>query len=180
MSSYDKILSIENEMYKQLYEEGKQRRTQVNAKYAPTITIITAETGAVLWIIFKIISNIEECNSIIQLKHLFPILLTTITILVWITAIFFFVICLTNYNSVYINPCKIEECIEDNKKYLQYYNEDDIANNIKLDIVNGYKNAAIENWNNNNKHSSYFKKCYICLSLTFVLMIVDFLLVILL
>mgnify|MGYP003104196956 CR=1 FL=1 len=169
MNSYDKILSIENEMYKQLYEEGKQRRNQVNAKYAPTITIITAETGAILWIIFKIISNIEECNSIIQLKHLFPILLTTI---------FFLVICLTNYNSVYINPCKIEECIEDNKKYLQYYNEDDIANNIKLDIVNGYKNAAIENWNNNNKHSSYFKRCYICLSLTFVLLIVDFLLVI--
>ena len=180
MNPYDKILSVENEMYKQLYEESKHRRNQVNAKYAPTITIITAETGAILWIVFKIITDIEECNLIIQLKHLFPVLLATVTAFVWLMAIFFFIICLTNYSTIYINPSKIQGCIEDNKKYLQYYDESDIANNIKLDIINGYKNAAIENWNNNNKHSLYFKKCYICLSLTFVLLVIDFLLVILL
>lgn len=89
-------------MYKQLYEEGKQRRNQVNAKYAPTITIITAETGAILWIIFKIISNIEEYNSVIKIQHLFPIIFTTITAIIWITAIIFLIICLTNYNFVYI------------------------------------------------------------------------------
>lgn len=180
LNPYDKILSVENEMYKQLYEESKHRRNQVNAKYAPTITIITAETGAILWIVFKIITDIEECNLIIQLKHLFPVLLATVTAFVWLMAIFFFIICLTNYSTIYINPSKIQGCIEDNKKYLQYYDESDIANNIKLDIINGYKNAAIENWNNNNKHSLYFKKCYICLSLTFVLLVIDFLLVILL
>lgn len=111
---------------------------------------------------------------------MFPVLLATVTAFVWLMAIFFFIICLTNYSTIYINPSKIQGCIEDNKKYLQYYDESDIANNIKLDIINGYKNAAIENWNNNNKHSLYFKKCYICLSLTFVLLIINFLLVILL
>lgn len=180
MNSYDKILSIENEMYKQLYEEGKQRRNQVNAKYAPTITIITAETGAILWIIFKIISNIEEYNSVIKIQHLFPIIFTTITAIIWITAIIFLIICLTNYNFVYIDPDKIHFCIEDNKTYLQYYEADKVASNVKTDIMNGYKNAAIENWIKTNKHSSYFKKCYICLSLTFILLIVDFVLVILL
>lgn len=88
LNSYDKILSVENEMYKQLYEESKQRRNQVNAKYAPTITIITAETGTILWIVFKIITDIEECNLIIQLKHLFPVLLATVTAFVWSMAIF--------------------------------------------------------------------------------------------
>lgn len=29
LNSYDKILSVENEMYKQLYEESKQRRNIV-------------------------------------------------------------------------------------------------------------------------------------------------------
>lgn len=113
-------------------------------------------------------------------NYLFPILLTSTTALVWFIAICFLVICLTNYNSVYINPCKIDESVEDNKKYLQYYEENDIANNIRLDIINGYKIATIENWNKNNKHNSYFKRCYICLSATFALLVVDFILIILL
>lgn len=141
LNPYDKILSIENEMYKQLYEESKQRRNQVNAKYAPTITIITAETGAILWIVFKIITDIEECNLIIQLKHLFPVLLATVTAFVWLMAIFFFIICLTNN-------------IDDNVIYLM---------NESLKV--SYIDAAIKNNNKTRKDIAFLRKCVNGLSL---------------
>lgn len=47
--SYDTILSFESDIYKLLYEKSKQRRTQINSKLAPTITIITGELGSLVW-----------------------------------------------------------------------------------------------------------------------------------
>ena len=39
MKTYDKILSFENDFYKELYEDGIKQRNQLNSKSTPTITI---------------------------------------------------------------------------------------------------------------------------------------------
>jgi hypothetical protein len=175
LNSYEKILSLENDIYKQLYEESKQHRHQINSKLTPTITIITAEITAILWLIFKVVDNIKKYNMIIRLHHLCPIILTVMMICSWVFSIVFLILCLTNYKVRYIDPIRISEGIEDNKTYLQYYTEEDILDNIKADIVNGYKQASIENWIETNKHSSYLNKCYIFLIITLAFIIIDFL-----
>ena len=179
LNSYSKLLSFENDIYKQLYEESKQRRNQINNKLTPTITIITSETVAILWIVFKIINNIKIHNNVIMLQHLCPIIFSLIAICLWIVSITFLVICLTHYNFVYLDPTKIDICIQDNKNYLQYYLEEEVLSNIKFDITEGYKNMCIENWIKTNKHSEYFRKCYIFLISTLGFIIINFLLVLL-
>ena len=43
LKTYDKILSFENDFYKELYEDGIKQRNQLNSKFTPTITILSAE-----------------------------------------------------------------------------------------------------------------------------------------
>ncbi len=178
MISYDTILSFENDIYKLLYEESKQRRTQINNKLAPTITIITGELGALVWTIFRIGNNIiDKTNNIIMKQHIIPIIFATSSIILLCISITYLSKCLTNYKFIYLNPTKIADCVEDNKTYLQYYSEQEIIKNIQSDIVTGYKKMCIENWEMTNKHCEYFRLCYVYLIGTLVSLVSNFIFV---
>lgn len=174
MISYDTILSFESDIYKILYEESKQRRIQMNSKLAPTITIIIGELGALVWTMFKIGNNISTLNNIIMKQHITPIILTVLSIILLCISIIYLSRCLTNYKFTYLDPVKVSEYIENNKKYTQYYDEKEIANNIQSNIVNEYKKMCIENWKITNKHCDYFRKCYIFLIFAFISLAANF------
>ena len=132
MISYDTILSLESDVYKTLYEESKQRRSQINSKLAPTITIITGELGALVWTIFQIGKDIAIFDNTIKKQHIVPIIIVTFSVVLICISIVYLSKCLTNYKFTYLNPIKISECIDDNRTYLKYYTEKDIVKNIQI------------------------------------------------
>ncbi len=174
MNSYDKILSYEEDTYKQLYEESKQRRSQINSKIIPTLTMLTTESTATIWIIFKIVNDIKSHKNVILLQHLCPIIFTLLTIASVITAIIFLILCLTRYNFSYTDPKKVDACISLNKKYLEYYTEEELINNIRESLVKGYKKNCILNWEETNKHVSHLRFCYRFIIIALALLVVDF------
>lgn len=180
MLSYNTILSFESDIYKLLYEESKQRRTQINSKLAPTITIITGELGALVWTIFRIGKDIATFNNAVMKQHIIPIILIVLSVVLICISIAYLSKCLTNYKFTYLNPIKISECINDNRTYLKYYSEKDIVNNIQTNIVDEYKKMCIENWEITNKHCGYFRLCYIYLIGTLVSLVVNFMFVLVL
>lgn len=180
MISYDTILSLESDIYKLLYEECKQRRTQINSKLAPTITIITGELGALVWIIFRIGKDIATFNNAVMKHHIIPIILTVLSVVLICISIVYLSKCLTNYKFTYLNPIKISECINDNRTYLKYYSEKDVVNNIQNNLVNEYKKMCVENWEITNKHCGYFRLCYVYLISTLVSLVVNFMFVLVL
>lgn len=180
MISYDTILSLESNIYKLLYEECKQRRTQINSKLAPTITIITGELGALVWIIFRIGKDIAAFNNAVMKHHIIPIILTVLSVVLICISIVYLSKCLTNYKFTYLNPIKISECINDNRTYLKYYSEKDVVNNIQNNLVNEYKKMCVENWEITNKHCGYFRLCYVYLISTLVSLVVNFMFVLVL
>lgn len=180
MISYDTILSLESDVYKTLYEESKQRRSQINSKLAPTITIITGELGALVWTIFQIGKDIAIFDNTIKKQHIVPIIIVTFSVVLICISIVYLSKCLTNYKFTYLNPIKISECIDDNRTYLKYYTEKDIVKNIQINIADEYKKMCIENWKTTNEHCGYFKMCYVYLIGTLVSLVVNFMFVLVL
>lgn len=180
MLSYNTILSFESDIYKLLYEKSKQRRTQINSKLAPTITIITGELGALVWTIFRIGKDIATFNNAVMKRYIIPIILIVFSVVLICISIIYLSKCLTNYRFTYLNPIKISECINDNRTYLKYYSEKDVVNNIQTNIVDEYKKMCIENWEITNKHCGYFRLCYIYLIGTLVSLVINFMFVLIL
>lgn len=174
MNSYDKILSYESEIYKQLHEESKQRRNQLESKIVPTITLFTAETTAIIWSIYKFIQNIDVSTIDLLIHHVifgFSICISVVTYLIGVTI---FISFLTKYDSFYISPSKLSVIIDENKKFLNLYTEDEVLNNIKENIVDGYKKICIENWHKINCSIEKLNMCYRFIIITLVCLMVNF------
>lgn len=178
MKPYDKILSFENEFYKQLYEDGIQQRNQLNNKFTPTITLISAEISGIIWCIFKLINNIADNKNVINMSHLCGLFFLALTVVCMGSAIAFFILCFTNYNFSYPNPTKAKSFVEDNNRLIGEYSEVEIFNNIVKNISNDYINIAISNCEETNKHSSYLNKCYICIVSVLAFLAIDFVVII--
>jgi len=177
LKTYNKILSFKNNYYKELYEDGIKQRNQLNNKFTPTITILSAEIGGIIWIVFRVLKNFETNNNIIQISDLCIFLFLALTLIFMGTAIVFFVLCFTNYNFEYPKPDKVKQFINNNISCLGDYSEDEILNNIIRNISNDYIEIAISNDQETSKHSGHLNKCYIWIVTTLAFMIVDFVLV---
>lgn len=177
MKTYDNILSFKNDFYKELYEDGIRQRDQINNKFTPTITILTAEIGGIIWIVFKFLKNIETNKNLIYISDLCIFLFLALTIIFMVAAVVHFVLCFTNYNFEYPRPDKVKKFVNDNIGYLGDYSEDEILDNIIKSISNDYIDIAISNDEETNKHSGYLNKCYIWIVAALAFMVVDFVLV---
>lgn len=177
MKTYDKILSFENNFYKELYEDGIKQRNQLNSKFIPTITIISAEIGGIIWIVFELIKKIESNNNIINLSDMCIFLFLGFTLFSFVAIIINFVLCFTNYDFSYPMPEKAKSFIDENKSYLGDYSEKEVLNNIIKNISDDYIEIAINNCKETNKHSKWLNNCYIGIVTTLVFMVIDFVLV---
>ena len=174
MNSYDKILSYENEIYKQLHEESKQRRNQIESKIVPTITLLTAETSAIIWSIYKFIQNIIVSTINLLIHHIIFGYSICVSIATYLVTVSIFVSFLIQYDFFYINPSKLSMLIDENKKFLNLYTEDEILYNIKENAVAGYKKICIENWHKINQSIEKLNMCYRFVVITLVFLMINF------
>ena len=174
MNSYDKVLSFQNDYYKELYEDGIRQRNQINSKFVPTITLLTAEVSGIIWVVSKLFSNVKANDNIVHLVDLCVFTSVIITFILWLLATIYFALCFTNYHFKYPKPDEIKEFIEANKSRLGEYTEQEILNNIHDVISNGYIEMAISNCEETNKHCKHLNKCYIFLVITLPLLIISF------
>ena len=177
LKTYNNILSFENNFYKELYEDGIKQRNQLNSKFTPTITILSAEIGGIIWHIFRLLKNIESNNNVIHVSNICSFLFLGFTLFSFVIAIVNFILCFTNYEFSYLKPDKAKTLIDNNKNCLGDYTEEEVLNNIIENIANDYIKIAISNCEETNKHSNWLNKCYIGIVVTLALMIVDFVLV---
>ena len=177
LKTYDKILSFENDFYKELYEDGIKQRNQLNSKFTPTITILSAEIGGIIWIVFRLLKNIETNNNIIRISDICVFLFLGFTIISFVVAIVNFILCFTNYDFSYPEPDKAKTFIDSNKSCLEDYTEEEVLNNIIKNISNDYIKIAISNCEETNRHSNWLNKCYMGIVATLGLMVIDFVLV---
>lgn len=174
MSSYDKILSFQNDYYKALYEDGVKQRNQINSKFVPTITILTAEISGITWIVSKLFNTIKANESVVHLLDLCVFTLTMITFILWLLAAIYFILCFTNYHFEYQKPDETQKFIEANKARLGEYTEQEVLDNIITNLSNDCIEIAINNCEETNKHCERLNKCYIFLVITLPLLIISF------
>lgn len=177
LNTYDNILSFENDFYKELYEDGIKQRNQLNSKFTPTITILSAEIGGIIWIVLRLFKNIEANNNTVHSSDMCIFLFLGFTLGSFAVAIVNFVLCFTNYDFSYPKPYKAKAFIDNNKNYLGDYTEKEVLDNIIKNISNDYIKIAISNCEETNKHSNWLNKCYVGIVVTLSLMVVDFVLV---
>lgn len=142
MKTYDTVLSFKNDFYKELYKDGMMHRNQINNKFTPTVTILTAEIGGILWMISKLGINKEWIQNIIAAHRYEQIIIPAIGVLSIGAAIYFFIRCFTNYEFEFPEPEKTKKLIEDNKKFLGQVSEDKIVDNIIYYISESYREIA--------------------------------------
>ena len=174
METYDKILSFENNFYKELYEDGIKQRNQLNSKFTPTITILSAEIGGIIWIVFHLVEIIGTNSNTIQLSDMCVFLLLGFTAISFTAAMVNFILCFTNYDFSYLRPDKVKSFIDDNKNYLGDYSDEEILNNIIKNISKDYIKIAISNCKETDEHSKWLNKCYIGIAITLAFMVIDF------
>ena len=64
--------------------------------------------------------------------------------------------------------------IDENKKFLNLYTEDEILYNIKENAVAGYKKICIENWHKINQSIEKLNMCYRFVVITLVFLMINF------
>ena len=177
LKTYDSILSFENSFYKELYEDGIKQRNQLNSKFTPTITILSAEIGGIIWNIFHLLKSIEDDNYTIHVLYIWIFLFLGLTLISFIMAMVNFILCFTNYNFSFPRPDKVKSFIDSNKNCLGDYSEEEVLTNIIKNISDNYIRIAISNYEETEKHSKRLNKCYIGIIFALSFMIVDFALI---
>lgn len=161
-------------MSKELYKDSMEQRNHINNKFTPTITILTAEIGGIIWCFTKIIDNV---SNPVTLYQIFAFSIVIITSILFGLAVLNFVLCFTHYNFNYPDPSKVSAYIQENLQYIDQYSEKEILDNIMENISEDYLEIANHNNLETNKHSAYLNKCYYFIITTLAFMVVDFILV---
>lgn len=174
MISYRELLSYENVIYKELYEDGLRNRDRLNGKFAPTITILSTETVGVLWLVFELINAVKANNGMVNMEHLCNFTFLVLSIIPLIAAILYFWLCFTNYNFLYPRPEKVKTFIDENKECIGEYKVDEVFDNILSRLSQDYAAIAISNDKETNRHNDFLNKSYICIMATLIFMTIDF------
>lgn len=171
MSSYNDILSFENDYYKELYYDGAKQRDRINSKFTPTITLLTAETSGIIWIIFNLVKKMKSFDFI----SVAATIILCFIFLFGLVALVNFLFCFLKYGFLYPKPADVKNFIKENKTYIGEYTEKEIVDNIVEQISSEYITMAIKNNKEINNRSKYLNKCYIGIVYTLLFMIIEFL-----
>lgn len=171
MSSYNDILSFENDYYRELYCDGAKQRDRINSKFTPTITLLTAETSGIIWIIFNLVKKMKSFNFI----SVAATIILCFIFLFGLVALVNFLFCFLKYGFLYPKPTDVKIFIEESKTHIDEYTEKEIVDNIVEQISSEYITMAIKNNKEINNRSKYLNKCYIGIVYTLLFMIIEFL-----
>lgn len=169
-NSKQSLLSYELELYKNLYESENDYRHKQSDKAFKSITIIASFVCAVLWLIFKFLKIYQDeccylrCTNFVLLVACSALMLTCIVI--------FFKV-LYGYNEKRPDPNEIEQLVTEYKS--QTEDESAIITAMNESMLISYKDAAINNCIENEKHIKLFGLFYKIIFIEILLLIVTFL-----
>lgn len=173
MNTYDKILSYKYDFYRELYEDGITQREQVSNKYTSTITLIVAEITGLIWLVLKLLKEVEdkckinktECRAIILLAITFGFIFISVV---------FFILCFTGFSWSYPKPKEIKEYIDKKETKISKCSEKALLDNIIENSSEIYIQIAIANIEEINKHTKHLNVCYVCIIIALVFLLTDF------
>lgn len=169
-NSKQSLLSYELELYKNLYESENDYRHKQSDKAFKSITIIASFVGAVLWLIFKFLKIYQ--NECCYLRCTNFILLVACNALMLTCIVIFFKV-LYGYNEKRPDPNEIEQLVTKYKS--QTEDESAIITAMNESMLISYKDAAINNRIENEKHIKLFGLFYKIIFIEILLLIVTFL-----
>lgn len=169
-NSKQSLLSYELELYKNLYESENDYRHKQSDKAFKSITIIASFIGAVLWLIFKFLKIYQ--NECCYLRCTNFILLVACSALMLTCIVIFFKV-LYGYNEKRPDPNEIEQLVTEYKS--QTEDESAIITAMNESMFISYKDAAINNRIENEKHIKLFGLFYKIIFIEILLLIVTFL-----
>lgn len=169
-NSKQSLLSYELELYKNLYESENDYRHKQSDKAFKSITIIASFVGAVLWLIFKFLKIYQ--NECCYLRCTNFILLVACSALMLTCIVIFFKV-LYGYNEKRPDPNEIEQLVTEYKS--QTEDESAIITAMNESVLISYKDAAINNRIENEKHIKLFGLFYKIIFIEILLLIVTFL-----
>ncbi len=169
-NSKQSLLSYELELYKNLYESENDYRHKQSDKAFKSITIIASFVGAVLWMIFKFLKIYQ--NECCYLRCTNFILLVACSALMLTCIVIFFKV-LYGYNEKRPDPNEIEQLVTKYKS--QTEDESAIITAMNESMLISYKDAAINNRIENEKHIKLFGLFYKIIFIEILLLIVTFL-----
>lgn len=174
MKTKQSLPSYELNLYKDLYEAENEYRHKQSDKAFKSITIIASFVGAVLWLIFKYLKiyKYERC----YLQCINFILLVCCSSLMLACVIIFFKV-LYGYHEKRPDPNEIEQLLKEYKS--QTEDENAIITAMDESLIISYRDAAINNSSENEKHSILFGYFYRIIFAEMFLLIVTFLIEIL-
>lgn len=168
--SKQSLLSYELELYKNLYESENDYRHKQSDKAFKSITIIASFIGAILWLIFKFLKIYR--NECCYLRCTNFVLLITCSILMLTCVVIFFKV-LYGYNEKRPDPNEIEQLVTEYKS--QTEDEGTVITAMNESMFISYKDAAINNRIENEKHIRLFGLFYKIIFAEMFLLIVTFL-----
>lgn len=169
-NSKQSLLSYELELYKNLYESENDYRHKQSDKAFKSITIIASFVGAVLWLIFKFLKIYQ--NECCYLRCTNFILLVACSALMLTCIVIFFKV-LYGYNEKRPDQNEIEQLVTEYKS--QTEDESAIITAMNESMLISYKDAAINNRIENEKHIKLFGLFYKIIFIEILLLIVTFL-----
>ena len=169
MKTKQSLPLYELDLYKDLYEAENKYRHNQSDKAFKSITIIASFVGAVLWLIFKYLKIYKfECC---YLRCINFILLVCCSILMLTCTIIFFRV-LYGYYEKRPNPSEIEQLMKEYK--FQTEDESVIITAMNESLIISYRDAAINNSSENEKHSVLFGYFYWIIFVEMFLLIITF------
>lgn len=170
MKTKQSLPSYELELYKNLYEPENEYRHKQSDKAFRSITIIASFVGAVLWLIFKYLKIYKSECCYLQCIN-FMLLVCCSSLMLACVIIFFRV--LYGYNEKHPEPNKIEQLMKEYKS--QTEDESAIIAAINESLIISYRDAAMNNSSENDRHSVLFRYFYLIIFFEMFLLIVTFL-----
>ena len=161
-------------LYKDLYEAENEYRHKQSDKAFKSITIIASFIGAVLWLIFKYLKIYKTECCYLQCIN-FILLICCSSLMLACVIIFFRV--LYGYHEKRPNPNEIGQLLKEYKT--QTEDESAIVDAMNESLIISYRDAAINNSSENEKHSVMFRCFYWITFVEMFLLIVTFLIEIL-
>lgn len=170
MKTKQSLPSYELNLYKDLYEAENEYRHKQSDKAFKSITVIASFIGAVLWLIFKYLKIYKtECC---YLRCINFMLLVCCSSLMLACVIIFFKV-LYGYYEKRPDPNEIEQLLKEYK--FQTEDESAIITAMNESLIISYRDAAINNSSENEKHSVLLRYFYKIIFVEMFLLIVTFL-----
>lgn len=154
-NSNESLLSYELKLYKQICEEENKYRNDYSDRVFRTTTIIISLFGALIWLILKFSNNHRIQNFFSVFVNV--VLLLICFIILGMIVIYFFKI-LYGYNDSRLSPEDLSNLIKEYKA--QTSDEKEIIAALEKSLLISYKDAAINNYIENQKRVKMFTYVY--------------------